>query len=111
MLRINGMDEFYFIRNFHDTRCKQDRVLSIIREQLHRDPREGEVFIVMSKDHRKVRMFEYDHRSSTLHEKRFQPGYRFMKIEYAGEETIYRIQWRDVVALLESPVIKSLKIN
>lgn len=31
-------------------RCKYDRVLSIVREQLHREPDQDDVFIMMSKD-------------------------------------------------------------
>lgn len=49
---------------------------SIIREQLHREPNGGDVFIVMSKNRRIVRMFSYDHRSYSLFEKKFVAGYQ-----------------------------------
>lgn len=49
MLSINGLNQFYYLRGFHDTRCKYDRVLSIIHQQLDREPQAGDVFIVMSK--------------------------------------------------------------
>lgn len=109
MLSISGIDKFYYLRNFHDMRCKYDRVRSIIRQQLNREPKAGDVFIMMSKNRRLVRLFSYDRRSCMLQEKRFNPGYEFMKVEYKGDETIYRIQWQDVLTLLESPVIKSWK--
>jgi len=111
MLSVSGLHRFYYLRNFHDMRCKYDRVRSIIRQQLDREPAEGDVFIMMSKDRRLVRLFHYDRRSCSLHEKRFQPGYRFMKVEREGSETVYRIEWKDVVTLLESPVVKTLKIR
>ena len=111
MLNISGINRFFFLRNFHDMRCKYDRVRSIIRQQLNREPEQGDIFIMMSKDRRLVRLFHYDYRSCSLHEKRFKPGYRFMKVEKEGDETVYRIQWEDVLTLLESPVIKSLKIK
>lgn len=57
MLNITGMSRFYYLRNFHDMRCKYERVLSVIHRQLNREPEEDEVFIVMSKDRRKVRLF------------------------------------------------------
>ena len=50
MLNVTGMNRFYYLRNFHDMRCKYERVLSIIHQQLNREPQEDEVFIVMSKD-------------------------------------------------------------
>ena len=111
MLNISGINRFFFLRNFHDMRCKYDRVRSIIRQQLNREPAEGDIFIMMSKDRRLVRLFSYDRRSCSLHEKRFKPGYQFMKVEYQGDEPVYRISWHDVLTLLESPVIKTLKIN
>lgn len=78
MLSVTGLTKFYFLKDFHDMRCKYERVLSIIHQQLNREPEEGDVFIVMSKDMRKVRLFSYDHRSYSLFEKRFRAGYNFM---------------------------------
>ena len=59
MLNITGMNRFYYLRDFHDMRCKYERVLSVIHQQLNREPEEDEIFIVMSKDRRKVRLFTY----------------------------------------------------
>ena len=107
MLSVTGLNHFYYVRDFSDMRCKHSRVLSIIREQLHREPDDGDVFIVMSKDRRIVRMFTYDNRSYSLFEKKFISGYQFMKMSIAGGEKVYRIDWRDVVLLLENPIVKS----
>ena len=41
MLNVSGLNKFYFLRNFHDMRCKYDRVRSIIRQQLNREPESG----------------------------------------------------------------------
>ena len=40
MLSIIGMNRFYCLRKFHDLRCKNSRVFSIIHQQLHREPKE-----------------------------------------------------------------------
>lgn len=111
MLNVSGINKFYFLRNFHDMRCKYDRVRSVIRQQLNREPEAGEVFIMMSKDRRLVRLFSYDRRSCSLQEKRFNPQYQFMKVEYRGGQPIYRIDWQDVLTLLESPIVKKLEIK
>ena len=111
MLSVTGINHFYYLRDFTDMRCKHSRVLSIIREQLHREPNEGDVFIVMSRNRRIVRMFAYDNRSYSLYEKKFVAGHQFMKVERKGGEKVYRIDWKDVVLLLENPIVKTLKIN
>jgi len=111
MLNVTGMHRFYYLRNFHDMRCKYERVLSVIHQQLNREPEEDEVFIVMSKDRRKVRLFAYDRRSFSLYEKRFSSGYKFMQVCRQGEGSVYSIQWKDVVVLLHHPVINQLDIR
>lgn len=42
-----------------------------------------------------------------LFEKNFISGYQFLKIEREGGDIVYRIGWKDVVLLLESPMVKS----
>ena len=111
MLSVTGINRFYYIPGFTDMRCKHSRVLSVIREQLRREPDDGDVFIVMSKDRRIVRMFTYDNRSYSLFEKKFVSGYQFMKVTRNGGEKAYRIDWKDVVFLLENPIVKELKIK
>lgn len=110
MLSVTGLNKFYFLRDFHDMRCKYDRVRSIIHRQLDREPEQGDVFIMMSKDRRLVRLYSYDQRSCSLYEKRFKAGYQFMKVSYKDDLPVYSISWEDVVVLLESPVIKTLRI-
>lgn len=41
MLSVTGINRFYYLRGFTDMRCKHSRVLSVIREQLHREPSES----------------------------------------------------------------------
>lgn len=83
------------------------------RTVLPRMQADGDIYIVMSKDWRIVRLFAYDHRSYSLFEKKFVSGYQFMRIikDSEGNEVAYRIDWKDVVLLLENPVIKSLNIR
>ena len=111
MLSFSGTNRFYYLRDFTDMRCKHSRVLSIIREQLRHGPNDGDVFIVMSRNRRIVRLFAYDNRSYSLFEKKFVSGYQFMKVEREGNARVYRIDWKDVVLLLESPIVKTLKIR
>ncbi len=92
-------------------RCKYERVLSVIHQQLNREPEDGDVFVVMSKDQRRVRLFNYDRRSFTLYEKRFVDDYRFMKVSYIDGSPIFTIDWKDVILLLEVPVVKTLKVR
>ncbi len=111
MLSVNEPGRFYYLRNFHDMRCKYGRVLSVIHQQMNREPQAGEVYIMMSKDLQTVRLYSYDKHSCSLYEKRFEKGYKFMKVTYDGDLPAFSISWDDVVVLLGSPVVKTLKIK
>ena len=66
---------------------------------------------MMSKDLQTVRLYGYERHSCSLYEKRFEKGYKFMKVTYEGDLPVFSISWDDVVVLLGSPVIKTLKIK
>lgn len=67
----------------------------------------------MSKDRRIVLLFAYDNHSYSLFEKKLIVGYQLMRVvkDDEGNEVAYQIAWKDVVLLLENPVVKSLKIR
>lgn len=111
MLTISGLKNFYYLPTFHDMRCKARRVSEIIRARYHRDPLNGDVYIFMSKDQKKVKMIHYERHAYYLHEKSFTNDYRFMKIELQEGVAIYKIEWQSLVAVLESPVVKSIRLQ
>lgn len=45
MLNVTGLNQFYYLCDFTDMRCKHSRVLSIIHEQLHHEPNDGDVSV------------------------------------------------------------------
>lgn len=38
-------------------------------------------------------------------------GYRFMKIRFEEEKSVYQVDWKDIVSILESPVVKEIRVN
>ena len=111
MLSINGLHNFYYLPHLHDMRCKAPRIFEIIRAKYHRDPLNGDVYIFMSKDQRKVKMVHYENRAFYVHEKSFTKDYKFVKIVLKDDVTIYKIEWKNLVSVLESPVIKSISLK
>ena len=111
MLSINGLHNFYYLPHLHDMRCKAPRIFEIIRAKYHRDPLNGDVYIFMSKDQRKVKMVHYENHAFYVHEKSFTKDYKFVKIVLKDDVTIYKIEWKNLVSVLESPVIKSMSLK
>ncbi|MBQ0096166.1 MAG: IS66 family insertion sequence element accessory protein TnpB [Bacteroidales bacterium] len=112
MLTISGLRNFYFIPEFTDMRCKAPRVLEIVHRRFGREPYDGDVFIFMSRNRKKLRMVHFEDNAYYLHEKSFVKGYRYMRVEYGDDgRRVCRIDWKDLVALLHSPVIDTLRIT
>lgn len=111
MLNIREDLNFYFLPTFTDMRCKYDRVVGIVREQLEREPAAGDIYIVMSRDRMTVRLFAFEASSVSLYEKRFKRGHKFMRVVHNGAEATFRINWEDVRLLMSCPVINSLNIR
>ena len=113
MLTISGLKRFYYILGVTDMRCGYSRLLQIVKQMTHHDPYNGDVFVFMSKDRRKVKMVHFENHAYYIHEKVFTNGYKFMLLEYRDENDLksYRMDWKDLVAVLESPVVKKLRLK
>ena len=111
MLSIKGLRNFYFMPRFHDMRCKARRISEIIRARYHRDPLNGDVYMFMSRDQTKVKMIHYENHAFYVHEKSFVKGYKFVKIVIKDDVPVYKIEWKSLVAILESPVIRSISLQ
>ena len=69
MLSVTCINHFYYIPGFTDMRCKNSRVLSIIREQLRREPSWGELKTVPEKVRALYRRAVYKAYSQGFHHK------------------------------------------
>ena len=113
MLTISGLKNFYYIPGVTDMRCGYNRLLQIVKQMTHHDPYNGDVFVFMSRDRRKVKMVHFENHAYYIHEKAYTNGYSFMLMEFSDENGMksYRMNWKDVVAVLESPVVKKLRLK
>ncbi len=112
MLSINSLKRLYFLPDVHDMRFNEETVMAFIKGKLGKDPFNGDVFLFMSKNRRKVRMVHYENNAFYMQSKTFKKGYKFMKIEQdKSGRKFYEMSWKDVVALLECPVIEVLKLG
>ena len=112
-LKLREPSEIRYIPGMTDMRCGYNRLLQIVKQMTHHDPYNGDVFVFMSKDRRKVKMVHFENHAYYIHEKVFTDGYSFMLLEYCDEKGMksYRMDWKDLVAVLESPVVKKLRLK
>lgn len=112
MLSVEALKNFYFLPELHDMRCGAQRVMETIRIVYGKSPYDGDVFLFMSKDRRRLKMVQYENNAFYIHEKVFKKGYKFMRLEIdGGGNAVYSIAWKDLVTLMECPVIDVLKVR
>ena len=101
MLTISGLKKFYFVPDINDMRCGAHRLLQIVKHKHHLQTDNG----------RTVKMVNFEENAYYVHQKTFANGYTFMKLKFMENKPVYSIDWKDLVAVLESPVIKQLTIK
>jgi hypothetical protein len=53
----------------------------------------------------------YDKHAFNVHTCTFAKGYRFMKIRFEEEKSIYQVDWKDIISILESPVVREIRVK
>lgn len=114
MLNINGLRSFYFLPDFTDMRCGDQRILNMIKSKCGRDPFNGDAYFFMSKDRRRIKLVYFENHAYHLYAKRFEKGYKFIRIERdpaAAGGYSYSVSWKALVRILETPVISSMRLD
>lgn len=112
MLSINSLKNLYFLPDLHDMRFSAESMMAFIKSRFGRNPYKGDMFIFMSKDRRQVRMIHYENNAFHTQIKAFKKGYKFMKVDIdESGQKVYQMNWKDLVALLECPVIEVLRLG
>ena len=81
MLAITGATRLYYVAGFTDMRCDKYALANVVRFQLDRDPYNGDGYVFMSKDNRKMKILVYSHNLYRLYDLSYDNGLSFMKIE------------------------------
>lgn len=106
MLNLSGTYRYYLCTDLVTLRYRHRGIREYITSQLHRDPVNGDVYIFLSRDYSRVRIYYYHNGGEILSEKVLH-GSRFMRpiFEDVNKRT-YHISWEDFVYLLEGIIRK-----
>ena len=87
------------------------KLAQIVRHKFLRDPLNGDVYIFMNTSRTTVRMFQFENHAFYVHEKHYVDGYRFMDIQTDDHGKSYYITWEDLISVLETPVVKTIRLD
>lgn len=113
MFSLTGLQNFYYMPDVRDMRLGYHRLSEIVRLQYNRDPHNGDVYLFISKDRRRIRIFRYENEAYYLYEKYYDRGLTFMKLEcdLDTDERRYKLEYKELVALLDCPVRSVLRLR
>ena len=109
MLAITGATRLWYVSNVTNMRFGKYRLFSEVQSQ-GVNAYNGDAYLFMSKNRRTVKIILYKNHKRHLYDITFDDDYKFMKPIIEGNEIIYELQFKYLVAILECPVVERIVI-
>lgn len=106
MLNLSGAFKYYLCTEPVTLRYRHRGLREYIRRCLHRDPMNGDVYIFLSRDFTRLRVYYFHHKGEILTEKILHNNRYVTPVFEDTEKNVYRIAWKDFVYLLEGVIRK-----
>lgn len=106
MLNLSGTFRYYLCTDHVTLRYRHRGLREYIRSKLHRDPCNGDVYIFLSRDYSRLRVYYFHHKGEILTEKILHNN-RYVRPVFDDKDKLaYHISWEDFVYLLEGVIRK-----
>lgn len=109
MLTLGSGFNYYFCAEPVTLRYRHKGLRHYIKSQLHRDPTNGDVYIFLSKECKRIRLYYYHHQGEILSEKILNASH-FVEPVFDEKKGAYHISWESFVYLLEGIVLRDRKV-
>lgn len=110
MLSLSSGFNYFLCGEPVTLRYRHAGLRNYIKSQLHRDPTNGDIYIFLSKDSHRVRIYYFHHSGEILTEKILQSN-RFVEPVFDEKKNCYHISWESFVYLIEGIVLKDRKVS
>lgn len=109
MLSLSSGFNYFLCSEPVTLRYRHSGLRNYIRSQLHRDPTNGDIYIFLSKDSHRVRIYYFHHQGEILTEKILH-GNHFVEPVFDEKKGCYHISWESFVYIVEGIVLKDRKV-
>jgi hypothetical protein len=109
MLSLGSSFNYYFCAEPVTLRYRHKGLRHYIKSQLHRDPTNGDIYIFLSKECKRIRLYYYHHQGEILSEKILNASH-FVEPVFDAKKGVYHISWESFVYLLEGIVLRDRKV-
>ena len=109
MLSLGSSFNYYICAEPVTLRYRHKGLRHYIKSQLHRDPTNGDIYIFLSKECKRIRLYYYHHQGEILSEKILNASH-FVEPVFDEKKGVYHISWESFVYLLEGIVLRDRKV-
>lgn len=109
MLSLSSGFNYFLCSEPVTLRYRHSGLRNYIKSQLHRDPTNGDIYIFLSKDSHRVRIYYFHHQGEILTEKILH-GNHFVEPVFDEKKGCYHISWESFVYIVEGIVLKDRKV-
>ena len=109
MLSLGSGFNYYFCAEPVTLRYRHKGLRHYIQSQLHRDPTNGDIYIFLSKECKRIRLYYYHHQGEIMSEKILNASC-FVEPVFDEKKGVYHISWESFVYLLEGIVLRDRKV-
>ena len=110
MLSLSSGFSYFLCSEPVTLRYRHAGLRNYIKSHLRRDPANGDVYIFLSRDSRRVRIYYFHHSGEILTEKILRSNH-FVEPVFDEKKGCYHISWESFVYLVEGTVLSDRKVS
>lgn len=109
MLGLGHQHRYYLYGGATDMRKSFDGLSGLVRNQLGRNPLDGDIYIFLNRRRTMVKLLQWDKSGYALYSKRLEQGsYELPKVLHSGQPSGV-LKWSELLLILEGISLKSVR--
>lgn len=104
MLNLSATFKYYICTDEVTLRYRHRGLREYIKSALHKDPTNGDVYIFLSRDFKRMRVYYHNHGGAILTEKILQSSRFLTPVFEDTAKHVYHISWEDFVYIMEGVI-------
>lgn len=104
MLNLSATFKYYICTDEVTLRYRHRGLRDYIKSKLHKDPTNGDVYIFLSRDFKRMRVYYHNHGGAILTEKILQNSRFVTPVFEDADKHVYHISWEYFVYIMEGVI-------
>jgi transposase len=108
MIGLPAHARFYLYAHATDMRKSFDGLCGLVRNHLHRNPTDGEIYVFLNRDRSMIKLLQWDRTGFCIYAKRLERG-TFERPDHHLQQTSIQLKWEELMLILEGISLQSVR--